>query len=58
MQRVLAPLTVQLEINKLFNVLKAENGSARSLSPAQNLKFSNCKLVNAGKLKDFGNGVL
>jgi hypothetical protein len=39
-------------------VLKAENGSAQTLFPAQNLKFSNCKLVNAGKLKDFGNGVL
>jgi hypothetical protein len=55
MQRVFVSFTVQLEISKLFNLLKIENGSAQSLSPTQNVKLSSCKLVNAGKLKDFGN---
>jgi hypothetical protein len=56
MQRVPpTPLIVQLETSKLLNLLQVENGLARPLSAAQNLKFSSCKLVNAGKFKDSGN---
>jgi hypothetical protein len=57
MQMVSVPFTVQLEMTKLFNLLKIENGSAQSLSPTQNMKFPSCKLVNDGKLRYFGNAV-
>jgi hypothetical protein len=55
MQRFSVSLTPQWLRTKVFNRLKAENGSARELlSLGQKAKFPKCKVVKAGKLKDFG----
>jgi hypothetical protein len=41
-------------MDKVFKLFKVENGSAQLLSVAQNAKYCNFKLINAGKLRDFG----
>jgi hypothetical protein len=56
MQRVSVSLTEHWRRTKVFNRLKAENGSACALlSLAQKAKLPRCNVVNAGKLIDFGN---
>jgi hypothetical protein len=58
MHRVSVCLTPHWRRPKVFNRLKVENGSGHALlALAQKVKCSRCKVVNLGKLIDFGNNV-